>query len=55
MNISELYEEYGVINAYFAVQWPNYQKYMEEDWWKEEAVVQDDFALIPIDKVEFNL
>jgi len=57
MDISNLYEEQGVINAYFAIQWPQYQKYMEEDWWSEEAVVQNegDFALIPVDKVEFNL
>lgn len=49
--MNELYNINGLVGAYFAIKWPHYQKYMEEDWWKEEVIMKENIALIPTNRV----
>lgn len=45
------------VTLYVSLPWPNYQRFMDEDWWNECAIVHDvdgkSHALIPLSKV-FN-
>ena len=38
-------------NIYIKIEWPDYQKYMSNKWFTKEAIMHDNCALIPYNRL----
>lgn len=45
-----------MVQKYIALSWPDYQEYMEEEWFREESYYDNNRSvyLIPIDRVHIT-